>query len=216
MSAVIHPSETTLLDYAGGALKPGARLVVSSHLETCASCRADVGSLEAAAGLLMASLEPVKLEDDALALALARIERPPPPPRAAPTPQVSTILKDVDVPAALRRAEIGPTRWMAPGIRVAKIRGADPGEKLYLLRVASGMRMPHHGHDGIELTYVLKGAFSDAEGHYGVGDLAETTTADVHTPLIDKGGDCVCLVAAEGEMQMREWLPRMLQPFFGL
>jgi len=216
MSAAFHPSETTLLDFVGGALNRGARLVVSAHLEVCSACRSDVGALEAAAGDLLVRMPSAQLDPHALELALARIERPEAP-RAAPPPFASSaLLEGVQVPAAIRRADIGAARWMAPGIRVAKLRNHAPVERLYLLRVGPGMRMPHHGHQGSELTLVLHGSFSDSGGRYRAGDLAEVCEDDVHTPTIDTGGDCVCLVAADGAMRMREWLPRMLQPLFGV
>ena len=216
MSAAFHPHETTLLALASGALSPGARLVVTAHLEGCPACRADVEALEAAGGALVSALEPAAMDVHALDLALARIERPEPPPRSPPAPLTSPLLEGVSIPAALRRSQIGPVRQMVPGIRVAKLAGHAPGERLYLLRVAPGMRMPHHGHQGAELTLVLHGSFSDGSGRYRVGDLAELGEDDIHTPTVGADGDCVCLIAADGVMRMREWLPRLLQPLFGV
>jgi putative transcriptional regulator len=216
LSASVHPYETTLLDYARGALKPGARVVVASHLETCAVCAADVHALEAAAGCLIDGLVPAELQDHALEMILASIERPIPAPAPLAPLAASSLLRDVDAPAALRRADIGPARWMAPGVRVAKLRGVGEGEMAYLLRVAPGMRMPDHGHRGAELTLVLKGSFSDHMGHYRVGDLAEVGEDNEHSPTVGADEDCVCLVAAQGVMRMKEWLPRVLQPLFGV
>jgi putative transcriptional regulator len=216
MSAAHHPSETTLLDFAGGNLRSGARLVVSAHLESCAGCRADVAALESAAGAMMAELPSAALDDHALDLALARIERPAPPPRPPAAPLATPLLKGVHVPAALRRADVGPTRWMAPGIRVARLGGGDVGERTYLLRVAGGMRLPEHSHHGDELTLVLAGSFHDAGGHYQVGDLVECGKDDCHDPTVDDDGDCVCLISSQGAMRLREWLPRLLQPLFGV
>ncbi len=215
MSA-FHPSETTLLDYVGGSLRPGARLVVSAHLETCWVCRGDVAALESAAGAMLSDLEPAALEPHALDLALARIERPAPPPRAPAGPLATPLLDGIVVPAALRRADVGPTRWMAPGIRVARLNGGAAGERIYLLRVAGGMRLPDHGHHGDELTLVLSGSYSDAGGSYQVGDLVECGAEEHHDPRVDIGADCVCLIAADGAMRMRGWLPRLLQPLFGV
>lgn len=216
MTAPFCPSETTLLDFAGGALRPGARLVVSAHMETCPMCRGNVAALESAAGAMLAELPPAELEPHALELALARIERPAPPPRPPAPPLTTPLLDGIVVPAALRRADIGPTRWMAPGIRVAKLARGAPGERTYLLRVAGGMRLPDHDHQGEEYTLVLAGAFTDAGGRYTVGDLVECGPGDCHNPTVDAGADCVCLISADGPMRMREWLPRLFQPLFGV
>lgn len=216
MSASFHPSEFTLLDYARGALPPGARLVLSAHLEDCAACAADVGVLEAAAGELLQRLVPAPLEAHALARVLASIERPAPAPGPVITGATSSLLRGIDLPRALAEAEVGPTRWMAPGVRVAKLKQAGQGERAYLLRVAPGMRMPEHGHRGRELTLVLKGSFNDGMGRYRVGDLVETGVEHEHAPTIDRDQDCVCLIAAQGVMRMKEWLPHILQPMFGV
>jgi putative transcriptional regulator len=37
-----------------------------------------------------------------------------------------------------------------------------------------------------------------------------------HSPTVGADEDCVCLVAAQGVMRMKEWLPRVLQPLFGV
>lgn len=216
MSASFHPTEFTLLDYARGALPAGARVVVSAHLEHCAACAADVRALEAAAGAMLQALDSAELEDYALARILASIERPPPVFRPAVAGSISSLLRGVDAPRALAGVEVGPTRWMAPGIRIARLKDAGLDERAYLLRVAPGMRMPEHGHRGRELTLVLKGAFSDSMGRYRVGDLVETGEAHEHAPTVDSDGDCVCLIAAQGVMRMKAWLPRMLQPAFGI
>ncbi len=210
-----HPSETTLLDLARGAIKPGARLVVLSHLERCPSCRADLAALEAAAGHLVEETAPVALDPHALDLALARIERPAPQP-ALPPARLPSLLRDLAVPRALAGVAIGPTRWMAPGMTLARVHAQAPNERVYLLRVGPGLKLPHHGHTGCELTTVLHGAFSDENGLYRAGDFTETTSENTHHPKVEGEQACVCLIASDGPMRMLEAIPRLLQPFFGV
>jgi putative transcriptional regulator len=85
-----------------------------------------------------------------------------------------------------------------------------------LLRVAGGRRLPKHGHQGIELTQVLHGSFSDETGRYVTGDLYETDDDIHHRPVADRGSDCVCLVALEASIRLEEGLGRLLQRIIGL
>ena len=86
MTPAHHPSEAILADYASGALADGPSLVVAAHLESCSSCRRATRLFEAVGGELLEQAAPAAMQADALALALARIDRPalqPPPPAGA-------------------------------------------------------------------------------------------------------------------------------------
>ena len=51
--------------------------------------------------------------------------------------------------------------------------------------------------DGRFLAYA-----SDETGRYGPGDFALSHDVLVHTPASDPGGECICLISAEGPMRM--------------
>lgn len=74
--------------------------------------------------------------------------------------------------------------------------------------------MPDHGHKGREMTLVLQGAFSDADGRYGRGDVEIADDAVQHTPVAEAGQDCICLAATEAPLRFRSLIPRLVQPFF--
>ena len=85
MSPSHHPSEHLLVEHAAGRLAPGQDLVVAAHVANCETCRAEVRLGETVGGALLDTLLPETMAPDALARALARIERPVP---AAPSVSV--------------------------------------------------------------------------------------------------------------------------------
>ena len=211
-----HPSEDVLWDYYRGALKPGLALVVRSHLELCPHCRADVALFDAVGGAMLDTIEGVAMADNALALALARIERPETPARAGPARKAPAFLDGVALPRALGDARIGNRYWVAPGVWLARVEPADAGRErhfTYLLRVPPGMAMPQHTHRGRETTVVLSGGFKDDSHSYGAGDFVCCDETDTHSPQTEADEDCICLIAHEAPIVPLTWLGRLLQPF---
>ena len=216
-----HPSEALLVDYASGAMGQAQALVIAAHVHACAQCRAAVEAAEAVGGALLSTLPDAGLSPGALDRALARLEQPapePPPVTRAPAPQPKDWIR---VPPEVAEA-VGRKRWVAPGVWVAAIypdqrgRPRRDGPLAYLLRVGSGMRMPEHTHSGCELTVILKGAFSDGEAVYRPGDLAETDDNVHHSPQISGEGECVCLVACDNPLIVKEAIGRIVQRYAGI
>ncbi|MBN8998818.1 MAG: cupin domain-containing protein [Rhizobiales bacterium] len=183
-----HPSDETIARHAAGQLEPAAAIVLAVHLSGCPVCRERMRQFEALGGALLEDLAPAPMAEDAFTATLARID-----------------------------AEERPgTRWMAPGFRMSRIRiPGEPGANLILMRIGANRRMPEHGHTGRELTQVLHGSYSDANGRYGAGDLAEEDAEGEHQPLVDPGSECICLAAIEGRMRL-SGVARLLQPFIGI
>ena len=68
-----------------------------------------------------------------------------------------------------------------------------------------------------EATFVLvHGAFADASGEYGPGDVAEGDVGLEHQPRALGRQACVCLAATTGRLRARSVIVRMLQPVFGI
>lgn len=182
----VHPSPDTLIAYAGGGLKTGARMVTALHLEVCPACRREVAGLEAVGGALLEAQPEAALAPDALDAALASLDRAEEPPRMT----LSDMAKGFWTP-------IGPGAGLKPLPKVA-----DPGEQLYLIRAEGGRALPEHGHSGIERLVVISGAFEDQHGRYGPGDLVERGPEDRHRPVACPGETCVCLAATEGPVKL--------------
>lgn len=101
------------------------------------------------------------------------------------------------------------------GVKQAVLR-TKGNAKARLLRIPAGAAMPDHGHRGIELTMVLKGAFSDEDGRFARGDV-EIAHEDVHhTPVADIAEDCICLAVTDAPLRFKGILPRLVQPFLGI
>ncbi len=209
MNPRYHPSEERLLECAAGASPLGAGLVVAAHVHACSQCRATVALGEAVGGALLDNLPPTPLGSEALALALARIERPAPGPTKTHRPPSDWI----EVPQVVALAAIRRRRWAAPGVWVAPISRGPGGARTYLLRVGAGMSVPRHSHRGAELVCVLKGAFADRDQILHPGDFSESDESVEHTPIVTRDGECVCLIAADSALVARDWVGRLFQPF---
>jgi len=213
-----HPAEDMLWDYYRGALKPGLGLVVRSHLDLCPHCRGDIALFDAIGGAMLDKAEGVAMADNALDLALARIERPETPvvapvkaPRKAPA-----FLDGVELPQALKSSRIRGRYWVAPGVWLARVDPPDAGRDAhftYLLHVPPGMAMPEHTHRGRETTIVLKGSFKDGKNRYEVGDFVYCDDQDCHSPKTEAREDCICLIAHDAPIVPMTWLGKILQPF---
>jgi putative transcriptional regulator len=210
-----HPSDELILDFARGALEEGRALVLASHMAVCPQCRASARIAEAVGGAVIDEIEPAELAPDALAKALAQIDRPPTPPPAAPA--LAAPDDWIRVPADVLIAAERHKRWAAPGVWVAQVtRNEATGARSYLLGVAANMAVPLHSHRGLELVCVVKGAYKDRGRIYGLGDFAENDEAVEHQPKVTRDGECVCLIAADNALVPRNLQARLLQPLVGI
>lgn len=226
MSITKHPTEETLVAYAAGTLDIGRGIVVAAHVEMCAHCRHWNARLLAVGGALLAEAELAPMADDAIHHVLARLDtepQPSAPSRLASSPAPSSAsphaLQPLDLllPKVARAYEQGTWKWMGPGIHFRPLHvPSSDGARVFLLKAAPGTRMPHHTHTGTELTLVLAGAFAHAGGRFGRGDIDDADDTIDHTPVVEAGETCICLVAMEGKLQLLGLLGRVLQPFVRL
>jgi putative transcriptional regulator len=126
------------------------------------------------------------------------------------------------LPTPLREfitTELDDIEWnsLAPGIKGHPLTGLNTGSgTLSLLKIAPGMSIPEHGHQGSELTLVLKGSFSDEIGQFGVGDIADLDDTSQHQPIADTSEACICLIATDASLKFTGLMPRLVQYFTGL
>ncbi len=102
-------------------------------------------------------------------------------------------LRDICLDAA------GETGWafVGPGLKSMRLNtgGALPAR---LMRIEPGQGAPHHDHTGAEYTLVVKGAFCDGTGYFGVGDLSIKRPGQIHHPIAQGIEPCLALTVEEG------------------
>lgn len=208
-----HLTDALLMSYATGTLDEGFSVVVATHVSLCDECRARLESFEAVGGSLVEGVDAVEMEEDSLEATMALIDAAPQfdvaPKKSAkilPYPLCDYVGGDLD-----------SVRWKSVGGGVRQsVLDIDGGAQVRLLSIPGGAAMPDHGHNGLELTLVLQGAFQDEDVRFGRGDL-EVANEDLHhTPIAEVGQDCICLAATDAPLRFKGILPRIAQKFVGI
>ncbi|MBS8228520.1 ChrR family anti-sigma-E factor [Vannielia litorea] len=209
MSPVSHHIPEDIIEaYASGALPHGFSVVVATHLSLCDQCRAVAEACDALGGAALEALDAEAPDAGLRDRTLALLDTAPAP---APEPQPRGIF-----PAAVA-AELGGDgpawRSLGAGIR-QQILVDRPEGSARLLRIPGGKAVPDHGHNGLEMTLVLQGSFSDHTGRYARGDVQVVTDDLEHTPMAEAGPDCICLAATDAPLRFNAMIPRLLQRYF--
>lgn len=209
MSAITHHTPDALLAaYAAGTLPQPFALVVAAHISMCLECRAAYEAHHAAGG---AVLEISPTEDVSAHLKSNVLDLLDEPVNHEPSYQRSGVF-----PGPIMEALKGKQpRWKSLGMGVRQSILSDSYDgSVRLLYIPPGHAVPDHSHNGLELTLVLQGSFSDDTGQFTVGDLEVADQALEHTPVADAGAPCICLAATDAPLRFNSLLPRILQPLF--
>lgn len=208
-----HPDMAFLTAYAAGTLNLGRHIAVATHLESCPSCRQDVHLLAGVGGTLLADLPPAAMAGGAFQHLSARLDEPLPPP-PVPKPEA---WRENGVPGFVRRYKTKPWKLVAPGLAMRPILlPEDSDSRVFLLKSAPKAKLRHHTHSGTELTCVLRGGFTHEGGHFGPGDFDLGDENVHHTPSVDAGEPCLCLVAMDGRLKLKGLLGALFNPFIRL
>lgn len=78
--------------------------------------------------------------------------------------------------------EVGPGRQ-----RFTVYEDAAYGEKIYLSRLAPGVVVDHHTHNGGEEVFVIEGEIADEDGSYPAGTWFRLADGSAHAPRTDTG-----------------------------
>ncbi|WP_127900961.1 ChrR family anti-sigma-E factor [Solirhodobacter olei] len=208
-----HIPEDIVQAYVSGRLPHAFAVVVAAHLSLCDACRATAEAQEALAGAALDALPSDAAPDaDLRARTLAALDSVEALPREAmPIPAPAGIY-----PSAVM-AELGgrPPRWKSLGAGIRQtILTAGPEGSVRLLYIPGGKAVPDHGHNGLEMTMVLQGAFQDITGKYARGDVQVGDPDLEHTPIAMEGEACICLAATDAPLRFNALVPRLLQRVF--
>lgn len=205
--------EEILAAYAAGTLPEALSIVVAAQASICPATRERLRELEAIGGGLLALGES---RDMALGSFEATLKKIAEQGQAAEPAGPADVPCDV-LPAPVRDyvgGGLDAVRWRPLGMGARQAILHESGEaSARLLHIPAGCELPDHGHKGLEMTLVLKGAFLDGDDRYARGDVEVADEKTEHHPIADIGEDCVCLVACEGRLRFSGLLPRLAQPF---
>lgn len=209
MSAITHHTPDPMLAaYAAGTLPYAYAVVVASHVSLCKQCRAALEAHQTVGGLLLEDADTVSVSASLKDDLFAKLDEP-----FTPEPVYE---RQGPLPGPVMEALKGRApRWKKLGMGVRQdIISQNTEGSVRLLYIPSGQAVPDHSHNGMELTLVLQGSFSDHTGRYGVGDLEIGDEDLEHTPIADPGEACICLAATDAKLRFSALAPRLLQPFF--
>ena len=213
-----HLNDQLLMAYSAGTLPEAFNLVVATHISICDDCRARLASFDALGGALIEEAvgsAPVQMSSDSLGQTLARIKTSPSAPRKVPV--MAKPERDRVLPEPLRSyvgGGVDTIKWrpVGGGVRQA-ILPTSENASARLLYIPAGAAVPDHGHNGMELTLVLQGAFADGHDRFARGDVEIADEELHHQPVAEPGLDCICLAATDAPLRFRGLLPRLAQPF---
>lgn len=196
----IDTIDSLLARYVAGTLPTPARVLVEAHLELKPDNRIKVANLEAMAGLELSAIDPVALDDRDAMLAAVLNSR---------IPEASTVVQRSEArifPKALYDfvgfdAGDVPWRTKMPGFKEYEL-GDIEGCHVNLFWIKPGRTVPAHTHEGSELSLVLDGAFSDARGYYGRGDISVADDSVDHRPSADTGRPCIGFAVMDAPLKL--------------
>jgi putative transcriptional regulator len=212
-----HPSDVLLAAFAAGTLDLGQHVAVATHLAGCAGCHEFVRAIEEVGGSLLDQLPPGDMADNALSQVEARFGA-----FAAASedgvPAAHGEVRDVPgLPRFVRKYRFESWKWVAPRVHVRPITLPEASDtRVFLLKSGPGTKMLPHSHTGVEMTCVLTGAFRHNGGYFGPGDFDLGDESIEHEPVVETVGDCICLVAMQGRLQLNGFVGRLIQPFVRL
>lgn len=207
-----HLNDAILMAYSAGTLPEAFNLIVASHLSLCDSCRAQAETFDALGGEILenAADGSLCLETFQSTMALidgGEVEMPEPKPTNA----------NSVFPQPLRDyvgGDLSAVKWKPVGMGVKQaILPTSKDASARLLMIPAGTAMPDHGHQGSEITMVLKGAFQDEDDYFARGDVEMADSDMHHTPVADIHEDCICLAVADAPLQFNRLLPKIAQRF---
>lgn len=210
-----HPPFEMIVDYATGVSGEGVALAVATHAALCPMCRAQIADVEAVGGALLEEIEPAPISDGLLASIMDRLDDELPADARKPRPDRETARL---IPSPLLRyveSSLADQPWRSVGRMFHEVRLPLSGKnvKASLMKLRPGSLMPRHTHRGHEVTVVLAGGYRDGDQQYARGDFSAKDSADMHQPIVDEDGECLCLVILDAPLRLTGAVGRLVNPF---
>lgn len=203
-------------EHAAGNLPLAQAACVSVHMNYCEQCRRASSQLQDMGAALFEELQPEPVGDTLLNAVLARLDDEVPLSYAK-----SSDWSAGKTPAILQRLMSGDYTdliWkkITSTLSISYLKTGDPNYEFALYHIKAGGKIPEHTHRGSEMTLVLEGGFSDADGSYHQGDFLLRQPSDVHAPTAVQSEDCICLAVLDAPLKFTGWKYRWMNPFLQL
>jgi putative transcriptional regulator len=213
--------ETILMEYAAGALGPECDLLIAAYLTLSPEARDFVATCEDIGGALIEHIcDPENLSSGCLEAVLSKLD-------GCTNDECNEI--EACIVSCLRSEEPLPLpllhhlahhektlKWkhLFRGMEWLEIATDTKGQtSAKIIRCDPGFVLPHHRHQGIEITLVLEGAMEDHTGRYVRGDIAVMDSEISHEPMADRQTGCLCLTVNTQPMRFTGLFTRLLNPF---
>jgi putative transcriptional regulator len=198
MSIAHHPAPESLMSCSAGSMPEAFAAVMASHIAMCSSCRRELALLQDVGTALFEIVTPMPVARGGPVLAMRGLESEGDEEDRCPA------VGDIPAPLApVLGGSLDKVTWsrVGPGIGQHQIALSNNERRsLRLIKVAPGLSLPAHDHDGSELTLVLRRSFRDESGQYCAGDVADVCKGVEHSPMADPDQGCICLVATSGKL----------------
>ncbi|WGL16876.1 ChrR family anti-sigma-E factor [Microbulbifer bruguierae] len=227
-----HPDNNMLLEYASGSLNWAHSLVVSAHLQLCTKCAAQYRMMNSIGGTLLDSAVPATNEDGESANAFARLMDRIESGDQAPEKQAEKVVARVHKPFAMKDpvfSDLPPVvsklmrtnstlKWrrLSKGLKEARLKTGQRHHEVSFHRIAPGNKVAEHDHRGKEITMVLYGSFSDADGVYTRGDFLVREPGEIHRPTATQDQECLCLSVVEAPVALTGVFGKLINPFLSI
>ena len=98
--------------------------------------------------------------------------------------------------------KINKVKWKSfKDVKIASILPKENNEKLELIHVMPGAKIPQHTHEGNESFLVLHGSYSDEYGSYKQGSVQVRSDDHNHTPVGHAQTGCIGLAYTHGKIK---------------
>lgn len=219
-----HPSLDILQSYVKAELPASITVAVSLHVEMCKTCKtivdaktadaaqAELGTQDelALGGFDVSRTTEFKPDFDFENM-LNAITQDDAQAHVEPTPErfFQAGNKTLPLPRALSNINFGD--WLNLGkLSRSRMDLPDGNLRSSMLYIGANGEVPHHTHNGFEITLILDGSFTDEMGSYGVGDFMWLNGEHKHQPETVEG--CLCYTVVSDSLHFSHGVSRLLNP----
>ncbi len=213
-----HPNNNLLTEFAAGTLPLAQSVAVKAHFHFCPQCQQTVKHMEEVGGAMLAALTPQPFPADSFDQLMNKIDQRVDV-KTVNQSQAAVNTVEPEIPKILSKLLSNQSLTWKKVNRSLQSAPLIVGQNKYevsLQRIKAGDSVPEHDHRGTEITVVLEGSFSDAEGIYQAGDFLVKEPGDIHQPISARHQDCLCLTVQEAPVKLTGFWGKLLNPFIKL